>query len=53
MPGTEVSIARNGPAGLGARLGVPALELAQAAVHVEDDDALLILLELRGRGRAG
>ena len=31
-------------AGLGARLGIPALELAQAAVHVEDDDPLLVLL---------
>ena len=38
-------------AGLGAGLGVPAFELAQAAVHVEDDDPLLILLELRGRER--
>ncbi len=39
------------PAGFGAGLGVPAFELAQAAVHVEDDDPLLLLGKLLGRER--
>ena len=41
------------PAGVGARLGVPAFELAQAAVHVEHDDPLLIGLQLVGNRRIG
>ena len=50
MPGTTVGMARNGPAGRRARLGVPRLELARAAGQPEQDHALLLLLQLAGQG---
>ncbi len=34
------------------RLGIPALELTQTTVHVEDNDAFLVRLQMRGQSTA-